>query len=131
MSHASAGGDVCDATGYALRLRDDGTWDFEKELKHPDSKVYSTKAGFDAHLFGIKTIPLNRWIGMKFLVYNVDGGTHVKLEAYIDTVSDVSNSAPLNGGNWDLLGSMIDDGVNFPSGEISGCNTLTPNMAIT
>ncbi len=131
LAHASAGGNDCDATGYAARFRDDGTWDWEKELKHPDSKVYSTRAGFDAPLFGGKTIPLNRWIGMKFLAYNVDGGIHVRLETYIDSVSDVSATAPADGGHWELVGAMTDDGTNFPSGDISGCPDLAANMAVT
>lgn len=131
LAHASAGGDVCDATGYAARFRDDGNWDWEKELKHPDSKVYSTRAGASAPLFPGKTIPVGKWIGMKFLAYNVDGGAHVRLETYIDTVSDVTAAPPANGGHWDLVGSMVDDGTNFPGGDISGCPGLTPGMAIT
>lgn len=39
LAHGSSGGNLCDATGYAARFRNDGTWDFEKELKHPGSGV--------------------------------------------------------------------------------------------
>jgi hypothetical protein len=131
LAHASAGGDVCDASGYATRFRDDGNWDWEKELKHPDSQVYSTRAGFSAPLFPGKTLPVGKWIGMKFLAYNVDGGAHVRLETYIDTVSDAAAGPPGGGGHWDLVGSMLDDGADFPGGDISGCPGLTPSMAIT
>ncbi|MDB5102901.1 MAG: type protein [Fibrobacteres bacterium] len=131
LAHGSSGGNVCDATGYAARFRDDGNWDFEKELKHPGSGIYSTKSGSGAPLFGIKTIPLNRWIGMKFLVYNLEDGAQVRLELYIDSVSDVSTAAPVDGGHWSLVGAVTDDGTNFPSGDISGCPTLTSKMAIT
>ena len=131
LAHGSSGGNVCDASGYAARFRDDGDWDFEKELKHPGSGVYATKAGSGAPLFGIKTIPLNRWIGMKFLVYNLAGGAQVRLEVYIDSLSDVSAAAPAGGGHWSLVGAMTDDGTNFPSGDISGCPTLASKMAIT
>lgn len=131
LAHGSSGGDVCDATGYAARFRDDGTWDFEKELKHPGSGVYSTRAGSGAPLFGGKTIPLKKWIGMKFLAYNLEDGTRVRLELFIDTVSDVSEAGPSGGGSWSLVGAMTDDGTGFPSGDVSGCPDLTPKMAIT
>lgn len=131
LAHASAGGDVCDATGYAARFRDDGNWDWEKELKHPDSKVYSTRAGFSAPLFPGKALPIGKWIGMKFLAYNVDGGAHVRLETYVDTVSDVSGGPPAGGGHWEPVGAMVDDGADFPGGDVSGCPGLSPSMAIT
>lgn len=135
LAHGSSGGDACDATGYAARFRDDGAWDFEKELKHPGSGVYSTKAGSGAPLFGAKTIPLNRWIGMKFLVYNLpasgpEGAAQVRLELYIDSVSDVGGAPPPGGGHWSLVGAMTDDGANFPGGDVSGCPDLTSKMAI-
>ena len=63
-------------------------------MKHPDSKVYSTRAGYSAPLFPGKTVPIGKWIGMKFLAYNVDGGLRVRLETYIDTVSDVGTGPP-------------------------------------
>ena len=131
LAHGSSGGNVCDASGYAVRFRDDGNWDFEKELKHPGSGVYSTKAGSGAPLFTGKTIPLNRWIGMKFLVYNLEGGVQVRLEVYIDSVSDVGAGAPVGGGQWSLVGAMTDDGTNFPGGDASGCPGLTSKTAIT
>jgi len=131
LSHASAGGNVCDATGLASRFRDDGKWDWEKELKHPSSTVFSTKYNFDTPLFGQGTIPLNRWIGMKFIVFNVDNNTRVKLETYIDSVSDVTNGPPQQGGHWELVGSMIDSGSNWPGGDISGCPDLSQAMAVT
>jgi hypothetical protein len=131
LSHGSAGGNACDATGYASRFRDDGNWDWEKELKHPDSRVYSIRAGVAAALYPGKPLPIGRWIGMKFLAYNVDGGLHVRLETYIDTLSDVGSAPPAGGGHWELVGAMVDDGANFPGGDVSGCPGLTPSMAIT
>ena len=76
-----------------------------KRLKHPAEHDLSTKYNYDAPLFGEGAIPLNRWVGMKYIVYNIDNNTHVKLETYIDTVSDVTNGAPANGGHWELVGS--------------------------
>ena len=126
-----AGGNVCDATGLASRFRDDGKWDWEKELKHPSSTVYSTKYASDAPLFSEGAIPLNRWIGMKFIVCNIDNNAHVKFETYIDSVSDITGGPPPGGGHWDVVGSMIDSGSNWPGGDISGCPNLSQNMAVT
>jgi hypothetical protein len=131
LAHGSEGGNVCNATGLASRFRDDGKWDWEKELKHPASTVYSTKYNSDAPLFGKGAMPLNRWVGMKYIVYNIDNNTHVRLETYIDTISDVTSAAPANGGHWELVGSMVDSGSNWPGSDISGCPDLTQNMAIT
>lgn len=132
LGHGSSGGNDCNATGLAARFRDDGKWDFEKELKHPGSTVYSTTYNNDAPLFSAHTIPLNKWIGMKYLSYNIDNDKKVKLELYIDTISDVSNGkAPINGGHWELVGMVVDSGSNWPGADISGCPDLTKDMAIT
>jgi hypothetical protein len=118
LGHASAGGDNCNATTYYARFRNDGKWDFEKELKHSGS-TYWSGSGYNKQdpLWGGAKLPLNRWIGMKYVVYNVNNNSAVKLELYIDSVS---NGEPLNGGNWELVGAIIDSG-SWPSGDVSGC----------
>ena len=118
LGHASAGGDNCDATTYYARFRNDGKWDFEKELKHPGSDYWSG-SGFHTQdpLWGGDPLPLDRWIGMKYLAYNVDEGERVRLELYIDSTS---NGEPVDGGNWELVGTVTDSG-NWPSGDVSGC----------
>jgi hypothetical protein len=68
LGHGSSGGNDCDATTYYGRFRNDGKWDFEKELKHPGS-TYWSGSGFNKQdpLWNGATLPLNRWIGMKYL----------------------------------------------------------------
>jgi hypothetical protein len=126
LGHASGGGDDCDATTYYARFRNDGKWDFEKELKHPGS-TYWSGTGFNKQdpLWGGVKLPRNRWIGMKYLVYDIDAGTHVKLELWIDSVS---NGNPRDGGNWQLVGTVVDDG-NWPSGDVANCG-YAQNMVI-
>jgi hypothetical protein len=118
LGHGSSGGNDCDATTYYGRFRNDGKWDFEKELKHPGS-TYWSGSGFNKQdpLWNGAKLPLNRWIGMKYLCYNLENNAKAKLELYIDSVS---NAKPQSGGHWEKVGEVIDDG-NWPSGDVSGC----------
>jgi len=126
LGHASSGGNDCDATTYYGRFRNDGKWDVEKELKHPGS-TYWSGSGFNTQdpLWHGALMPQNRWIGMKYLVYNIDNDTHVKFELYIDTLS---NGNPVSGGHWEKVGTVADTG-NWTSGDVSGCN-YAQNMII-
>jgi hypothetical protein len=92
---------ACDAHTYYARVRNDGAFDFEKELEHPASATQarvdpSTAWPPDAE------VPRNTWIGFKYVIYNV--GQTVKLEAYRDMTNGV------NGGDWQLVNETVDDG---------------------
>ena len=124
LGHGSSGGNNCDATTYYGRFRNDGKWDFEKELKHPNSSYWSG-SGFNKQdpLWHGATLPVNRWIGMKYCAINSNNNTQVKLLLYIDSVS---NGNPQNGGHWEKVGEVIDSG-SWDAGDVSGCpysNTL-------
>jgi len=110
--HGTATGDNCDANTYYARLRHDGKWDFEKELKHSAS----TSAGYTT-LYP-DGLPADQWIGMKYLAYNIENDTKVKLELWID---DTSNGDATNGGEWRLLGTHVDDG-NWIDTDVEGCS---------
>jgi hypothetical protein len=118
LGHASPGGNNCDATTYYARFRNDGKWDFEKELKHPES-TYWSGSGFNRQdpLWNGSPLPLDRWIGMKYIVCNVNNNSQVRLELYIDSVS---NGNPQDNGEWELVGTVTDSGT-WPSGDVSGC----------
>jgi hypothetical protein len=130
LGHASSGGNDCDATTYYARFRHDGNWDFEKELKHSASEYRST-AGIHTHekLWNGKPLPENRWIGMKYLVYNIENDTKVKLELYIDSIS---SGTITNGGAWKKVGEVVDNG-DWPSesSPISGCSYSNQATIIT
>jgi hypothetical protein len=119
LGHASAGGNDCDATTYYGRFRNDGKWDFEKELKHPNS-TYWSGSGINTQdpLWRGATLPVNRWIGMKYCAINIENNTQVKLMLYIDSVS---NGNPQNGGHWEKVGEVIDKGA-WAAGDVSGCS---------
>ncbi len=118
LGHGSEGGDDCEATTYYARFRNDGKWDFEKELKHPGS-TYWSGSGYARQdpLWNGAALPVNRWIGMKFIVYNENEDSRVRLELYVDSVS---NGKPENGGTWEMVGSVVDSG-SWPSGDVTGC----------
>lgn len=107
----SSYGDPCDATTYYARFRHDGNWDFYKELKHPGGVSSGTSVLFPAGL------PSQQWIGMKFIAYNFNNDSNVKLEVYID---NTSNGDVTNGGEWTLVGEKVDDG-SWAVSDVSGC----------
>ncbi len=129
LGHASSQGNDCDASTYYCRFRHDGKWDFEKELKHPTSDYWSG-SGFHTQdpLWNGNPLPPNIWIGMKYIIYNIENNTKVKMEVYIDSVS---NGNPKNGGVWVKVGEVIDQG-NWPvqSLAIIGCNYTDPKKMI-
>jgi hypothetical protein len=97
----------CATRGYGGRMLFDGRLDFEKEVSHPsDINVQQSIGNWSGGL------PLNRWIGFKYVARNVDNNTHVKLELYRElSIGNVVNpSAPAGGGTWELLGTYTDTG---------------------
>jgi hypothetical protein len=92
---------ACDAHTYYARIRNDGAFDFEKELEHPASATQSRVNPTTAWPPDGE-VPRSTWIGFKYVIYNV--GQTVKLEAY----RDMTDGA--NGGDWQLVNETIDDG---------------------
>lgn len=94
---------ACDAHTYYARLRNDGAFDFEKELKHPAS---STKSRVAPELAWPPAgeVPREIWLGWKFVLYDLEPG-RVKLEAYLDL------SGGEDGGSWARVNETTDDGA--------------------
>ena len=130
LGHGSDGGDDCDAHTYYARFRNDGKWDFEKEWKHPGSYYRSgTGVGSQDPLWGGAVLPVDKWIGMKYVVYNKDAAT-VHLELYIDSSS---NATPP--GKWELVGVAEDasqdwSGASGGAATIDGCSYSDAKAAI-
>ncbi|MCQ2060581.1 MAG: hypothetical protein MJY47_03225 [Fibrobacter sp.] len=120
LGHASSGGNNCDASTYYARFRHDGNWDFEKEWKHPDSYYQSMgMIGVQTPLWGGEKLPVNRWIGMKYIVYN-SSETSVHLELYIDSISGGEPSLA----KWEKVGEADDAGTDW-SGAANGAATIS------
>ena len=119
LGHGSGGGNNCDANTYYARFRHDGKWDFEKEWKHPGSYYQSMGTmGKQTPLWGGKRLEADRWIGMKFVVFN-QTETTVKLELYIDSISGgVPEKA-----KWEKVDEAVDDGKTW-SGADKGAATV-------
>lgn len=95
-------GTECDAHTYYARVRNDGAFDFEKELEHPASSTQSRVNPATAWPPDGE-VPFDTWIGFKFVIYNLEGGS-VKLEAY----RDMTNGE--DGGTWEKVNETVDDG---------------------
>jgi len=118
----SVTGNYCDATTYYGRLRHDGHVDFYKELKHSEGKAEQRQK-----LYSSGVLPSQQWLGMKFIAYNINNDSQVKLELYIDNTSDGDLS---NGGEWTLVAEMIDEGNWSVAENVSSC-TYSDNHIIT
>ena len=91
--------------------------DFEKELTHPDSQyAFNNKVGDQPKYFD-GPLPSDKWFGFKYIIYNLDNKT-VKMESYIDEVSNGDPDKIGNVNNWKKLGDMTDNG-NWPAPIIS------------
>lgn len=93
---------ACDAHTYYARVRNDGAFDFEKELEHPASSTRSRVQPATAWPPDGE-VPRDTWIGFKFVIYNQTANS-VKLEAY----RDMTNG--MDGGTWNKVNETVDDG---------------------
>jgi hypothetical protein len=110
----------CTSGGYVARMRFDGRVDFVKELYHePNTTFYAGEVlgSWTPDTGSVEgRLPLNRWIGFKFVARNVrdadSGSTHVLLQLYRDLSvgSSPSPDPPEGGGQWALVTEYTDTG---------------------
>jgi hypothetical protein len=92
--------ETCKGTSYYLSLRYDGrTADISKELWHGENGLGYAKPRGVVH--NITSPLLDRWVGIKAVVYNIDHENAVKLELWIDENAD---------NHWRKLTEVIDNG---------------------
>jgi hypothetical protein len=106
----------CDGSSYSAAIRYTGTADFKKEIKWPNY----TKQNPITTLYP-DGVPKDRWIGMKFVIYNINGDQDVKMELWIDETNG------RNGGHWVKIMEHIDSGgwAISSTEEASSCDYST------
>jgi hypothetical protein len=96
----------CDDRGYGVLVLTDGRWKLEKETAHHLANGYVDLPGKKPW----SGLPKDTWVGVKFVLRNMDNDTKVKLEIYRDM------TAGANGGKWEKLYEFVDNGTNFGAG---------------
>jgi hypothetical protein len=110
----------CDGKAYGFSYRFDGRGLMEKELKHPTITRQVAK-----NVWNGSTFPKNQWVGMKMVVYSIDGGAHVKLELW----RDLTDGA--NGGTWTKVNEYADvGGWAIDAATAATCN-IAPDHIIS
>jgi hypothetical protein len=109
-------GTPCDGTALKGSIRYDGSSvSFAKELWHGGGDVgYTDKGGLASDV----TSPLfGRWVGIKFMAYNVANDTGTRMELWLDES---------NNNNWRKISEYVDDGDWAIHKPAPGClNPLT------
>lgn len=97
----------CAGTTYYGRLLYDGRAVFQKELIHEELYSSNQPSEYNKVKWNTSdgTMPLNMWIGLKFIVRTNSDGKSVNLELYRDLTDG------LNGGTWDKVAQYTDKGV--------------------
>lgn len=100
---------LCSTRGYGCKINFDGRCQFEKECVHDGgNKQTSSVFAFNGRM------PLNTWIGMKYICRSCDNGTKCKLEMYLDMTDGK------NGGTWNKVTEFTDYDT-WSSDKVSCC----------
>jgi hypothetical protein len=114
--------DYCDDRAYSAQLNYSGEALFEKKTMHHVDNGYAQTQSKTVWPGGM---PKNTWIGYKFVVRDIDGGQHVKLELYIDSTGGK------NGGTWTKVMDFVDRGNNLGVGYASCRPGVDPALPLT
>jgi hypothetical protein len=110
----------CAGHAYGFSFRNDGRALVEKEIRHP---VYTAQAA--ANVWNGGTFPRNRWIGMKLIVYSIDGGRHVKQELWRDLTDG------RDGGTWEKVFEHTDAGGWAVDPAVAASCKVPPDHILT
>lgn len=91
----------CDGTSLKGRLLVDGTANWKKEIWHDGG--YTDERGTEQ---ATDQSIMDRWVGWKVIMYNIENNTAVKMESYVDDNDD---------NNWEQVTDLIDDNGWFAS----------------
>ncbi|HVX03464.1 MAG TPA: discoidin domain-containing protein [Nitrososphaera sp.] len=111
----------CDDRGYGMLMLTDGRWKLEKETAHHLSNGYVDLPGEKPW----DELPRSTWVGVKFVLRNMDNDTKVKLELYRDMTEGA------NGGKWEKIYEFTDNGTNFGAGYGACKPGVNPALPLT
>jgi hypothetical protein len=100
----------CEATAYMGGLYDTGKVGWKKELWFVGG--YTD----ERHANKVTTPLIDRWIGWKIVMYNINGNSEVKLESYLDNT---------NSNYWVKVTDLVDDGgwyAKMPDSDFFGAD---------
>ncbi len=102
----------CEGVGYKGNLFFDGKNRFAKEQWHVSYEFLDKKDGTEEGYLN------QRWIGFKFIVYNIETNSHtfVKMENWLDEGNEKSN----NQNSWKKVNEYIDNGNLGKKGKECG-----------
>lgn len=108
--------DDCNTRGYGARLTLDGDCDIEKEQSHNKG---ANSQSYKEYPWGQSgNIPLNKWIGHKFIARDIGDQSSVHLELYFDTTSNGDPAMQ----KWEKLIDYVDyDGKEWDSQASEWC----------
>ena len=104
----------CGFGGYTVRFGGvkDGDGGISWIKKEPLHGIYSDRMGSVDY-----SIPVNKWVGLKAIVRNIDGGNKVSVEGYVDDKMTTTGRTPdgsnsnNSGGQWKKILHATDDGT--------------------
>jgi len=106
--HQAATQDPCMAQTYYGKILYDGRVNFQKELWHQGPKQVYTEPRSSAPTARWNPpnpeVPRGEWIGVKFVIRNVESDTQVRLELYRDRTGGMGS------GHWEPLSHLVDTG---------------------
>ncbi|TMW68897.1 hypothetical protein Poli38472_001053 [Pythium oligandrum] len=103
-NHGDFGNDPCQAMGYYSRIYfNTGEFAFQKEFFHENQKRTIYTASRRQKLFD-GGFPVNKWVGMKFVLQTNPDGKSVSLKGYVDMTGGK------DGGDWKLAFETTDNG---------------------
>lgn len=94
----------CEGTALSNSLEISGKTEWKKEIWHTGG--YTDAAGIAKATEGSSI--LNRWIGFKSIIYNIDNDSAVKMETFIDEH---------NNNQWKKVSEVIDNGEWYANSE--------------
>lgn len=110
----------CAGHAYGFSFRNDGRALVEKEIRHPTSTAQAA-----TNVWSGGTFPRNQWVGMKLIVYSIDGGAHVKQEMWRDLTDGAG------GGTWVKVFEHTDAGGWSIDPTVAASCDVPPDYIIT